>query len=191
MERTSSLRNAKNKEEWNSGLNLFESSSILKAMKTHLPQYSWVSLLLPVALIAGLILLLGFNVDSVGEPKTMTTPLEPWLQFLVGYLATGAEISAAVVIGVAVLRAIGLYLYQLLASTDRHFNYLESIRLRLGRVLALGLEFTIASDILRTVVSPSRQEITNLGAIVLLRSLLNYFLETEISAKESGSPTEV
>jgi uncharacterized membrane protein len=160
-------------------------------MKTDLPQYSWVSLLLPVALIAGLILLLGFNVDSVGEPKAMITPLEPWLQFLVGYLATGAEISAAVVIGIAVLRAIGLYLYQLLASTDRHFNYLESIRLRLGRVLALGLEFTIASDILRTVVSPSRQEITNLGAIVLLRSLLNYFLEMEISAGEGRSSAEV
>jgi uncharacterized membrane protein len=160
-------------------------------MKTDLPQYSWVSLLLPVALIAGLILLLGFNFDSVGEPKAMITPLEPWLQFLVGYLATGAEISAAVVIGIAVLRAIGLYLYQLLASTDRHFNYLESIRLRLGRVLALGLEFTIASDILRTVVSPSRQEITNLGAIVLLRSLLNYFLEMEISAGEGRSSAEV
>lgn len=160
-------------------------------MKTDLPQYSWVSLLLPVALIAGLILLLGFNVDGIGEPKAMITALEPSLQFLVGYLATGAEISAAVVIGLAVLRAIGLYLYQLLASTDRHFNYLESIRLRLGRVLALGLEFTIASDILRTVVSPTRQEIMNLGAIVLLRSLLNYFLEMEISAGEGRSSAEV
>jgi uncharacterized membrane protein len=54
-------------------------------------------------------------------------------------------------------------------------------------VLALGLEFTIASDILRTVVSPTRQEIMNLGAIVLLRSLLNYFLEMEISGGEPRS----
>jgi uncharacterized membrane protein len=171
--------------------NLFESELNINAMKTDLPQYAWVSLLLPVALIAGLILLLGFNVDGMGEPKAMITPLEPWLQFLVGYLATGAEISAAVVIGVAVLRAIGRYLYQLFTSTDAHFYYLESIRLRLGRVLALGLEFTIASDILRTVVSPNRQEIMNLGAIVLLRSLLNYFLEMEISAGEGRSSAEV
>ena len=159
-------------------------------MKTDLTQYSWVSLLLPVALIAGLVLLLGFHVSGPGEAKAMITPLEPWLQLLVGYLATGAEISAALVIGVAVLRAIGLYLYQLLPNMGPQFSYLESIRLRLGRVLALGLEFTIASDILRTVVSPTRQEIMNLGAIVLLRSLLNYFLEMEISAGEGRSSAD-
>jgi uncharacterized membrane protein len=170
--------------------NLFESELSINAMKSDLPQYSWMSLLLPLALITGLVLLLGFNAGGMGEPKAMITPLEPWLQFLVAHLATGAEISAAVVIGVAVLRAIGLYLYQLLTSTDAHSNYLESIRLRLGRVLALGLEFTIASDILRTVVSPTRQEIMNLGAIVLLRSLLNYFLEMEISAGEGRSSAD-
>ena len=160
-------------------------------MKTDLPQYSWMSLLLPVALIAGLVLLLGFHVAGPGEAKAMITPLEPWLQFLVGYLVTGTEISAALVIGVAVLRAIGLYLYEMLTSTDVNSNDLASIRLRLGRVLALGLEFTIASDILRTVVSPTRQEIMNLGAIVLLRSLLNYFLEMEISAREGRSSAGV
>ena len=168
-----------------------ESELGFNPMKDELQKYSWISLLLPLTLIAGLVLLLGFGGGGVGEPKAMITPLEPWLQFLVGYLATGAEISAAVVIGVAVLRAIGLYLYQLLTSTDAHSNYLESIRLRLGRVLALGLEFTIASDILRTVVSPTRQEIMNLGAIVLLRSLLNYFLEMEIGMGESHSVADV
>jgi len=65
----------------------------------------------------------------------------------------------------------------------RSFNNL-SIRLQLGRVLALGLEFTIASDILRTAVAPTRQDILNLGAIVLLRTLLNYFLEREIREGE-------
>jgi uncharacterized membrane protein len=171
--------------------NSFEPALSVGAMKSDTPQNSWTSLLLPVALITGLVLLLGFNAGGVGETKAMITPLEPWLQFLVGYLATGAEISAAVVIGVAVLRAIGGYLYQLLTRTDPPFNCLESIRLRLGRVLALGLEFTIASDILRTVVSPTRQEIMNLGAIVLLRSLLNYFLEMEVSVGESRSSADL
>lgn len=183
--------NGKERRTAIAALNSFDSEENINAMKSHFPQYSWMSLLLPLALIAGLVLLLGFSVGGTGEPKAMITPLEPWLQFLVGYLATGAEISAAVVIGVAVLRAIGLYLYQLLTSTDAHSNYLESIRLRLGRVLALGLEFTIASDILRTVVSPTRQEIMNLGAIVLLRSLLNYFLEMEISAGQGRSSADV
>jgi uncharacterized membrane protein len=149
---------------------------------------SWTDILLPSALILGLVLLLSFDVGRVPEETGMGSQREPWLQLLVSYLATGAEIAAALVIGVAILRAIGLYLYQLVIRTDPHFDYLESIRLRLGRVLALGLEFTIASDILRTVVSPTRQEIMNLGAIVLLRSLLNYFLEMEISMGEGRSP---
>src|SRR6266496_5948624 len=110
-------------------VNSFESELSINPMKSDLPQYSWMSLLLPLALITGLVLLLGFNVGGMVEPKAMITPLEPWPQFLIGNLATGAEISAAVVIGVAVLRAIGLYLYQLLPSTYAHSDYLESIRL--------------------------------------------------------------
>ena len=46
--------------------------------------------------------------------------------------------------------------------------------------MVLGLEFTVASDILHTAVAPTRQDILNLGALVLLRTLLNYFLEREI-----------
>ncbi|HEY9664415.1 MAG TPA: DUF1622 domain-containing protein, partial [Allocoleopsis sp.] len=42
----------------------------------------------------------------------------------------------------------------------------------------------VASDILRTAVAPTRQDILNLGAIVLLRTLLNYFLEREIQQGE-------
>jgi uncharacterized membrane protein len=66
----------------------------------------------------------------------------------------------------------------------------EAIRLKLGRVLALGLEFTVASDILRTAVAPTRQDILNLGAIVLLRTLLNYFLEREIRQGEQHRSSE-
>nr|MBA3922947.1 DUF1622 domain-containing protein [Nostocaceae cyanobacterium] len=49
-----------------------------------------------------------------------------------------------------------------------------------------GLEFTVASDILRTAVAPTRQDILNLAAIVLLRTLLNYFLEQEIRQGEQN-----
>lgn len=118
----------------------------------------------------------------------MNTAWEPWIQPGVGYLSTSAEIAAALVIGLAILRAIGFYLLRLAAGNETQSDYVGSIRLQLGRVLALGLEFTIASDILRTVVSPTRQEIMNLGAIVLLRSLLNYFLEMEINTGETRSP---
>ena len=103
---------------------------------------------------------------------------------IVDYLAAGAEIAAAVVIGGAVFRGIFAYLRLSFSHSRQHFDATENIRLQLGRVLILGLEFTVASDILRTAVAPTRQDILNLGAIVLLRTLLNYFVEREIQQGE-------
>ena len=71
----------------------------------------------------------------------------------VGYLAAGAEIAAAVVIGAAVIRGIVDYLRQIF-SRSKHLDETEVIRLKLGRVLTLGLEFTVASDILRQPLLP-------------------------------------
>ncbi len=155
-------------------------------MKTKREQDSWVTLLLPLALIAGLVLLLNLNVDGGRAEGTLSSPLESWLKLIVGYLAAGAEIAAAIVIGGAVIRGLLTYLKILLSRSRSHFDATEMIRLQLGRVLALGLEFTVASDILRTAVAPTRQDILNLGAIVLLRTLLNYFLEREIQQGEQS-----
>ncbi len=145
---------------------------------------SLIDLLLPLALILGLVLLLSLHVGTGTEVAAESNPSEAWLKVIVGYLAAGAEIAAAIVIGGAVIRSILDYLRRLFSHARQHFDATEAIRLQLGRVLALGLEFTVASDILRTAVAPTRQDILNLGAIVLLRTLLNYFLEREIQQGE-------
>jgi uncharacterized membrane protein len=140
----------------------------------------WVNVFLPLALIAGLVFLLGTaGRDAAGE-RAMQTPLEPWLELGVGWLAFAAEGAAAAVIGLAVARAV-LELGRGLAGSARSP---EEIRLSLGRMLALALELTIASDILRTAVAPTRADIVNLGAVVLLRTLLNHFLAAEIREQE-------
>ena len=148
---------------------------------------SLTDLLLPLFLILGLVLLLNSGQNNP-TPQTVSS-LEEWLKVIVGYLAAGAEIAAAVVIGGAIGRGILSYISQLF-SRRQNFDFTEVIRLQLGRVLALGLEFTVASDILRTAVAPTRQDIVNLGAIVLLRTLLNYFLEREIRQGEQNRLSE-
>lgn len=154
-------------------------------MKRESSRDSLINLFLPLALIFGLVLLLSLNAGQTTVEKA-SDPLEIWLKLLVGYLAAGAEIAAALVIGGAVIRGIATYFRQLFSRSRQHIDSTESIRLQLGRVLALGLEFTVASDILRTAVAPTRQDILNLGAIVLLRTLLNYFLEREIQQGEQS-----
>jgi len=146
------------------------------------PREGLLSLVLPLGLILGLVLLLAL--DS-GEPPAATrepSAAEAWIEPLVNTLAAGTEMAAACVIGAAVVGAV-LALGRVLLNR-KLLNEAEEIRLQLGRLLTLGLEFTVASDILRTAVAPTRQSLLNLGAIVLLRTLLNYFLEQEIRQGE-------
>lgn len=45
--------------------------------------------------------------------------------------------------------------------------------------IIFALEFFIAADVLRTLISPTREEIILLGAIVGIRTILAYFLSKE------------
>lgn len=61
---------------------------------------------------------------------------------------------------------------------------LRLLRADLGTYLLLGLELLIASDILKTIVEPGLDELMILGGIVLLRTVLSYFLDREIRLLE-------
>ncbi len=129
-------------------------------------------------------LLLLFGGGAAISADIMSGPHDPWLKLLVGYVAAGAEIVAAFVVGVSGLQGLCAYTRSPFHRTDPPAYTMETIRLKLGRALALGLEFTIASDILRTAVAPTPADIMNLAAIIILRTLLNYFLEREIQVGE-------
>jgi uncharacterized membrane protein len=66
------------------------------------------------------------------------------------------------------------------AVVRRRAHEFVRVRLGLGRYLALGLEFQLASDILTTAIAPTFEEIGKLAAIATIRTLLNYFLRREI-----------
>jgi uncharacterized membrane protein len=55
----------------------------------------------------------------------------------------------------------------------------EQPRRHLSSYLLLGLEFLVAADVIRTIIKPSLQEVTVLGAIVAIRTVLSYFLNLE------------
>lgn len=59
-----------------------------------------------------------------------------------------------------------------------------------GMWLLLGLEFELAADIIRSVVAPSWVDLGQLGAIAVIRTFLNYFLEQDLehAASESAEP---
>ena len=57
----------------------------------------------------------------------------------------------------------------------------EAIRMRLGSYLVLALEFFIAGDIVKTIITPTWQSLGILGAIVVIRTILSYFLTKDLN----------
>jgi uncharacterized membrane protein len=56
----------------------------------------------------------------------------------------------------------------------------EVIRLKLGSYLVLALEFFIAGDIVKTIITPTWRSLGILGAIVVIRTILSYFLTKDL-----------
>ena len=59
-------------------------------------------------------------------------------------------------------------------------------RMIFGGWLVVALEFQLAADIVGTIVSPTTAHLMELGAIALIRTFLNYFLNKELK-EEKGS----
>ena len=106
----------------------------------------------------------------------------------VGWLAAATEAVSALIIAVGVLHAalltLALAVPSIRAGTERGLDPRESIRLKLGRWLALALEFQLAADILKTAVAPTWDDVGKVAAIIVLRTMLNFFLAREIAEAE-------
>lgn len=63
---------------------------------------------------------------------------------------------------------------------------IRSIRCYLGTYLLLGLEIMIVADIIKTVLNQTREELIFLGGIVIIRTILSYFLNKETEEMKSG-----
>ena len=141
----------------------------------------WPEVALGLGLIAGLIAVLALEAHTAPTPREMG-PLEGHGKRAAEWVSFGAEILAAVVIALGTVRCGWEFLRAYVSPGP--LGAISDIRLRLGRALTLGLELTLAADVLQTAFAPTRQEILTLGAVVLLRTLLNLFLEREIRNAE-------
>src|SRR5687768_3354205 len=111
--------------------------------------------------------------------------LERFLRQAAQVVSLAAEAEAVAIVAIAVAQSVIAYILGLIKWSRALRD--NAIRLRLGRALTLALELLVAADILRTAVAPSWEEIGQLGAIVAIRTVLNFFLQREIAHEESLS----
>ena len=93
------------------------------------------------------------------------------------------EAAGAIIIFIGAMTAFVWFIVA--ALRHRRTERFVAVRLSLGRFLALGLEFQLASDILRTAIAPTLREIGELAAVAAIRTALNYFLAREIKEERS------
>src|SRR5262245_49382792 len=89
------------------------------------------------------------------------------------------EIAAVIVVTYGVLEAFLKLLWIGVTPRATHGER-KAVWRRFGVWLLLGLEFALAADIIATVVAPTWQDIGELGAIAVIRTFLNYFLEKDL-----------
>jgi uncharacterized membrane protein len=134
--------------------------------------------------MATIFALLSLQLAPVVQAASSPNSIEVFFQTWTGYIADGVEAGAGVLIALAALQAIirslVLFFRSLNAPIKPTHPNTEDVRLRLGRWLALALEFELAADILRTAIAPSWSQIGQLAAIAAIRTALNYFLGKEI-----------
>lgn len=104
---------------------------------------------------------------------------EESLAAIVDTLVRFVEAAGALVIFLGA--AIAVVRFVILGVRSRSAEAFVPVRLGLGRFLELGLEFQLASDVLRTAIAPSFKEIGQLAAVATIRTALNYFLSREIT----------
>ena len=122
-----------------------------------------------------------------GVPGLIQTPadvgVESTIVTLVLWLKLAVETVGAVIIGIGVVAAAYRFARSLVPPGLEGYN---EIRLTLARFLALALEFQLGADVLSTAVAPSWTQIGKLGAIAVIRTVLNYFLTREMREERAG-----
>ena len=110
---------------------------------------------------------------------------------VVSTLANIIELGAAFIIISASIRAfLGFLFKALFQKMPKEKLSEEGLRIELGFALSLALEFELGADILKTAIAPDWKAIGTVGAIIVLRTVLNYFLQKELE-KAGGREDEV
>jgi uncharacterized membrane protein len=116
--------------------------------------------------------------------------VEELLRQITGALSLTIDAIAVLVVGWGAIES-AISLVRLIVTGQASHGARKATWRRFGVWLLLGLEFELAADIVRTVVSPNWIDIGQLGAIAVIRTFLNYFLEKDLEhARETEPSTE-
>jgi uncharacterized membrane protein len=106
--------------------------------------------------------------------------MEDWLVLATKYAVLAIDTMALVIIVIGSIEAffsgLRVMLFSAAAGQER-----REVWLRFARWLVAGLTFQLAADVVQTTITPSWAELGRLGAIAVIRTFLNFFLERDLA----------
>lgn len=107
----------------------------------------------------------------------MLEHIEFFIEIAVNYVIHLLEIIGIFIIGYTGIRSFIKYAKDKLTFND------TCTKIELAKGLALGLEFKLGGEILRTILVRTMDEIKLLGAIIVLRLVLTFVIHWEITSE--------
>ena len=105
----------------------------------------------------------------------------PGMVYLLEWVAAGIDIIAILLMLVGTARFLVGYLRAEFAHAGlSRVHGIGAARMELGRYILAGLELLIVSDIIHTALSLRLEDLLFLGLLVLIRSVISFFLDREI-----------
>ncbi|MCC7253649.1 DUF1622 domain-containing protein [Hyphomicrobium sp.] len=115
--------------------------------------------------------------------------MEAWLVEVTRAAVLIIDAMALVTIVAGTVEAFVSGIVLLLSSRTGHER--RDVWLRYARWLVAGLTFQLASDIIETSITTSWEAVARVGAIAVIRTMLNYFLERDLAEVRERQRTDV
>jgi len=105
--------------------------------------------------------------------------MKEWLITVTEYTIVVIDAMALVIVLFGTVEAFVSGLRMMLAGTATNIERRE-LWLRYARVLVAGLTFQLGADIIETSITNDWEAVGRLGAIAVIRTFLNFFLERDV-----------
>jgi uncharacterized membrane protein len=116
--------------------------------------------------------------------------MEEWLHLATKDAVIIINAMAFMIVAIATAEAFltGLWAAFPAATANRR---MRQVWLPYGRWLVAGLTFQLAADIIGTSIAPSWEEVGKLGAIAVIRTFLDFFLERDLAELRDGDAVDL
>ena len=111
--------------------------------------------------------------------------LEHIIEQILEVLIPICELMGISVVAFSAVSGFIIYIHSLITHQE------SNVKSKLASGLALSLEFKMAAEILRTVIVRTWQEVAMLGAIVVLREILFFFINKDIKEHNRQHTEEI